>query len=159
MTLKGLRNRLQKLIRPKNVRNLRWEVGRGKCRTACTLLSSGRISLSLTWCPRKVSSFSPNTPFSGFLMTPHSSKVVENWAQMLLVFLSTRAGHEDIVNIGVCKGEATKHLVNKALEHLHSGVKTKWHFQILEKSKGGCYRRLRDIRWLNRNLIVCSNHV
>ena len=34
-------------------------------------------------------------------------EAAENRAQMLLVFLSTRAGNEDIVNVGVCKGETT----------------------------------------------------
>ena len=55
---------------------------------------------------------------------------------MLLVFLSTRAGHEDIVNIGVCKGEPTKNLVDKALQHLLSVVKTTYHFFNSKSPRG-----------------------
>ena len=72
---------------------------------------------------------------SRFLYTEHTLQWVddnaifveaaENRAQMLLVFLSTQAGHEDIVIVCVCKGEARKNLVNKALERLCSVAKTK----------------------------------
>ena len=78
---------------------------------------------------------------------------------MLLVFLGIRAGDEDIVNISVCKGEATKNLIDKALERLRSVAKTERHFQEFEKPEGGCYRCFRDIRWLNGNLVVCSHQI
>ena len=55
---------------------------------------------------------------------------------MLLVLLRTRAGHEDVVNVGVREGETTKYLVNKALEGLRSVAKAEWHFKKFESPKG-----------------------
>ena len=55
---------------------------------------------------------------------------------MLLMFLSTWVGHEDIANIGVCKGEAAKDLVDKMLERFCSVSKTKMHFKNLKSMKG-----------------------
>ena len=57
--------------------------------------------------------------------------------QMLFVFLSTRAGNKDLVNIGIHKRKATNNLVDKMLKGLCGVAKTKWHFQKIQRVRKG----------------------
>ena len=41
-----------------------------------------------------------------------------------------------MVDIGICKRESMKNLVDKTLKDLHSVVKTKWHLEKLKRPKG-----------------------
>ena len=62
----------------------------------------------LMWCPRKVSSPTPNTHLSGFMMTPYPSRHQKTERKCCLCSSALEAGNEDIINIGVRKREATE---------------------------------------------------
>ena len=78
---------------------------------------------------------------------------------MLFVFLSTQAGNEYIINIGVRKRKTTNNLVDKTLKGLRGVVKTTWHLYKFIKSKGCCYGHFMDISWFHRDLVVISYQV
>ena len=80
---------------------------------------------------------------------------------MLFVFISTRAGNEDIVNVhvGVLKREATKNSVDETLKCLCCVAQTKWHLCKFVEFEGSCYGHLMDISWLHRDLVVTLHQI
>ena len=83
----------------------------------------------------------------------------ENLVEMVPVFLCNGAGDQNVVQVGVDKGETTEDLVHKSLEGLGCIPQAKGHLQELKKSKGGGDGGLRNVLRCDRDLVVGSNQI
>ena len=75
---------------------------------------------------------------------------------MLILVL---AGNQNVVQVGIAAGKATKHLINKPLEGLGRVPQTKGHASELEQAKRHDYGRLGDVRGFHGDVVVCSHQV
>ena len=60
----------------------------------------------------------------------------ENLVEMIPVFLCSGAGNQNVVQVGIDKGETTEDLVHKSLEGLGCITEAKGHLQELKSPKG-----------------------
>ena len=69
------------------------------------------------------------------------------------------AGHKQVVNVCIAKGQAMKDLINEVLKRLCCVPQPKRHAYKLEKAKWSGDSRFRDIIWLYRYLMVRANEI
>ena len=88
-----------------------------------------------------------------------SIEVVGDESQMTLVFLNTGAGNQQVINVGITEGQASKDLVHEALKCLCCITQSKWHTKELKQTKGCRDCCLGDICWLDWDLVLLSDEV
>ena len=86
-------------------------------------------------------------------------EAVEDKSQMMLVFLDTGAGNEQVIDVGITEGQALKDLVHEALKCLCCITQSKRHPKELEQTEGCRNCCLGDICWLDWDLVVRSDEV
>ena len=79
---------------------------------------------------------------------------------MSTMFLSIRAGDQDIINIDKEEIlEASAHLIHESLERLRCVLEAKWHAEKFEETEGCYYRCLGDVGSCNGDLVVSTYQV
>ena len=77
----------------------------------------------------------------------------------MLVFFSTGACDENVVNVRVAEVQATQDLVDEALKSWSCISQPKWHSQKLKQAKRSGDSGLRDICRLDWSLLVSTDEV
>ena len=83
----------------------------------------------------------------------------EHLSEMVVVLLWIRASYQDVIEVGIAKGQATEDVVNEPLEGLSCVPQTKGHLHELEKAKGGGNCCLGDVLGCYRDLVVSPDQV
>ena len=73
---------------------------------------------------------------------------------MLEMLWKGRTGNEDIVKTDENKREVVKQIVHELLKSLSSITEAIRHVKVLIEAKRSDYRRLRNVRSMNRNLMI-----
>ncbi len=84
-------------------------------------------------------------------------QALENVSKVVLVFICTRTGDKEVINVGIAEIRATQDLVDEALKRLGCILESKGHPKELKQSKGCCDSSLGDIIRLGRDLMIRSD--
>ena len=74
----------------------------------------------------------------------------EHLSEMVVVLLWIRASYQDVIKVGISKGQAAVDIVYEPLEGLSCVPQTKGHLHELEKTKGSgncCLRNVLGSYW------------
>ncbi len=79
--------------------------------------------------------------------------------EVLLVFLTTGAGDEEIVDIYVANVEAMQNFVHEPLERLGCVPEAERHPQEFKQAKWGGHSCLGDVLLCHRDLMICLDQI
>ena len=75
------------------------------------------------------------------------------------MLLWIRASCQDVIEVGIAKGQATEDMVNEPLEGLSCVRQTKGHLHKLEKAKGGGNCCLQNVLGSYWDLVVSPDQI
>ena len=78
---------------------------------------------------------------------------------MVMVLLWIRASYQDVIEVGIAKGQAAEDVVCEPLEGLSCVPQTKGHLHELEKAKGGGNCCLWDVLGSYRDLLLSPDQI
>ena len=83
----------------------------------------------------------------------------EHLSEMVVVLLWIQPSYQDVIKVGIAKGQAVEDMVNEPLEGLSCVPQTKGHLHKLEEAKGGGNCCLGDALGCYRDLVVSPDQV
>jgi hypothetical protein len=86
-------------------------------------------------------------------------QTLENLAEMDMVRVHVRAGHEQVIDIDKAEWQPTQHLIHKTLQRLCSIAETKRHAYELEEPERSDHGCLWDVLVGDWDLVIRSDEV
>ena len=84
---------------------------------------------------------------------------VEELGEMRKVLGKVGTGHQNIIQVNKEEGKTVEKVVHKALEGLGGVAEAKWHGEEFVEAKRGDDSSLRDIRRMNRDLVIAFHQI